>query len=456
MSIRKKILIYFSATVILLTGLSLVFIYTLFAEYREEEFQQRQKEKITTTFNFLTETQRMDSDILQSLEEVTIQKIYDEKLLIFDGDKQLIYESIDDTEIDNPEEILKMLSSENNWIETKDGLYDVVGIYFQSERKSYYGISKAYDAFGYTKLDFLRKVLVFTFLLITVIVIFVSIYLSRKISKPIMEITRKIRNYNFESENSPIEIEESENEIGILASRFNELMKRMKEAFSFQKHAIHHISHELKTPISVLVSNFEKIENETDFDTVKKHIANQKEDTKSLSEIINALLEISKAETGSQVLKDRIRMDELIFDIADELQAIAPDFNFFISYAHIEDDESNLTISGNQRLMRSAVTNLMMNCILYSEEKNATINIRSLAGKIQVEFINRGETISDKEEQYLFQHFFRGTNSKGKKGFGLGLIFIYKIMQIHQGDICYKKKGKDTNIFSISVPLSGF
>lgn len=453
MSIRKKILIYFSATVILLTGISLVFIYTLFAEYREEEFQQRQKEKITTTFRFLTETQKMDSDIMQSLEEVTIQKIYDEKLLIFDGNKKLIYESIDDTEIHDPDEILNVLSADNNWVEKKDGLYDVVGIYFQSERRSYYGISKAYDAFGYTKLDFLRQVLILTFILISLIVILISFYLSRKISKPIVEITRIIKNYNFESENTPIEVVETENEIGILASRFNELMKRMKEAFSFQKHAIHHISHELKTPISILVSNFEKIENETDLDTIKRHIANQKEDTKSLSEIINALLEISKAETGDQILKDPIRIDEMIFDIADELKVIAPDFNFFISYAQIEEDESNITMLGNERLMRSAITNLMMNCMLYSENKNAEINIRSLDGKIQVEFINKGITITDKEKQYLFQHFFRGENSKGKKGFGLGLIFIYKIMQIHNGDITYKKKGNHTNIFTISAPL---
>jgi hypothetical protein len=52
MGIRKKILLYFSLTTISLTGVALIFIYTLFAEYREEEFQQRQKEKIKSTLFF--------------------------------------------------------------------------------------------------------------------------------------------------------------------------------------------------------------------------------------------------------------------------------------------------------------------------------------------------------------------------------------------------------------------
>ncbi|WP_114751489.1 HAMP domain-containing sensor histidine kinase [Pleomorphovibrio marinus] len=454
MSIRKKILVYFSATVISLTALSLLVIHALFAEYREEEFQQRQKEKITTTFKFLTETQRMDSDILQSLEEVSIQKIYDEKLLIYDGNKRLIYESIDDTEIENPEYFLGLLSVDNDWIETKDGRYDVVGIYFQSNNRSYYGISKAYDAFGYTKLEFLRQVLVFTFILISVIVIFVSVYLSRKISQPITEITQKIDDYNFEDENDPIVVKESGKEIRVLSNRFNELMQRMKEAFAFQKHAIHHISHELKTPISVLVSNFERMEKENDLEKIREWINNQKEDTKSLSEIINALLEISKAETGKDILQDHIRIDEMIFDIADELKALASDFNFNIIYDKITEDERQLTVRGNQRLLKSAITNLMLNCILYSDERQAKVQITPQVSKLEVEFINKGQPLSKKDQQFLFQHFFRGDNSKGKKGFGLGLVFIHKIMNLHKGSISYRTQEKGGNIFIISLPLS--
>lgn len=454
MSIRKKILLYFSATVICLLGITLFSIYTLFYEYREEEFQQRQKQKITSTLKFLTEIKQADESIIQAMDRISIYEFYDEKLLIYNAEKELIYSSIDDTPIPDADRILSTLTPNHPWLETKDDLYDVIGVYVQHDNNIYYGISKAFDSSGYSKLDFLRYVLVFTFLGISLIVILISYYLSKKISQPIADITRKINNYDFNRTYIPIEVKRSENEITVLAEQFNELMKRMKEATSFQKHAIHHISHELKTPIAILVSNFERIELLTDIEDLKVQIKNQKEDTKSLSEIINLLLEISKTDAGNSIPKTALRIDELIFDNLDELSVLYPDFEFSVVYSGLSDDESKLTILGSVRLLKAAVMNLMLNSIHYSDKKEAKINIISKPEYVQVDFINEGAIISKEEERFLFQHFFRGENSKGKSGFGLGLVFIYKILLQHGGSVSYSTDGIKTNTFSITLPLS--
>lgn len=454
MSIRKKILLYFSATVICLLGITLFSIYTLFYEYREEEFQQRQKQKITSTLKFLTETKQADESIIQAIDRISIYEFYDEKLLIYNAEKELIYSSIDDTVIPDADKILSILTPDHPWLETKDDLYDVIGAYVQHDNNIYYGISKAFDSSGYSKLDFLRYVLIFTFLGISIIVILISYYLSKKITQPIADITRKINHYDFNSVYVPIEVKRSRNEITVLADQFNELMKRMKEATSFQKHAIHHISHELKTPIAILVSNFERMEQQTDIKELKTQIRNQKEETKSLSEIINLLLEISKTDAGNSIPKTAFRIDELIFDNLDELSLLYPDFEFSIEYAGISDDESKLTVSGSVRLLKAAIMNLMLNSIHYSDNKEAKINIISTLEYVEIDFINEGPIITKEEEKYLFQHFFRGENSKGKSGFGLGLVFIYKILLQHGGSVSYSTDGIKTNTFSITLPLS--
>lgn len=453
MSIRKKILLYFSATVICLLGATLFFIYTLFYEYREEEFQQMQKQKITYTLKFLTEIKQADESIIQAMDRISINEFYDEKLHIYNDKKELIYSSIDDTLIPDAERILTILASDHPWIETKDDLYDVIGVYVKYDENIYYGISKAFDHAGYSKLDFLRYVLIFTFLGISLAVILLSYYLSKKITQPISDITRKINNYDFDSSYVPIEVKRSENEITVLAEQFNELMKRMNEATSFQKHAIHHISHELKTPIAILVSNFERMEELTDLDEIKTQMNNQKEDTKNLSEIINLLLEISKTDAGSSIPKTTIRVDELIFDNLDELSRLHPNFEFSLEYLGQTDDESKLTISGSTRLLKAALMNLMLNSIYYSNNKEAKINIISKEDLLQIDFINEGPIITKEEEKYLFQHFFRGENSKGKSGFGLGLVFIYKIIRQHNGLVSYSTNGVNMNIFTITFPL---
>ena len=453
MSIRKKILLYVSTTIILLMGATFVFVYTLFAEYREEEFQQRQKEKILTTLKFLTDVEEMNESIAQAMDNITIHDFYDEKMLIYNEEKKLIYSSIDDLPISISNSILEQLSLKNNWIETKEEAYDVIGIYIKSKGKEYYGISKAYDEFGFTKLNYLGTVLLLVFIGIAIVVLIISFYLSRRIANPILEITHKIKEYDFEKDNTPIVINEhEENEIFILAKRFNELMKRTNDAFAFQKHAVHHISHELKTPISVLVLNFEKIEKENDLEQVKKYIAIQKRETKSLGNIINTLLEIAKIEAGYLSEKSNIRIDELIFDIAEELQNLHPEFVFQVEYQLNENTEENLTIEGNTRLLKSVLLNLMENSIHYNSKQHTNIVIKNDDKNLILIFKNLGKNIREEELPYIFQHFFRGENSSGKSGFGLGLVLVHKIINLHQGEISYETDDDNWNIFKVKLP----
>ena len=125
MSIWKKILINFSLVTTILIGGAFFLIYILFSEYREEEFQQRQKERITNTLRLLTDAKKIDDNVVKSLDRLTINDLSDEKLLIFNQDKKLIYSSIDDAAIPYSERLLLALSVKKTWIEQKDGLYDV-------------------------------------------------------------------------------------------------------------------------------------------------------------------------------------------------------------------------------------------------------------------------------------------------------------------------------------------
>ncbi len=454
MSIREKILLYFSVVTTVLVGLALLFIYTLFYSYRADEFHVQQQEKITSTLKFLTEIRGIDKELIQAMDRVTINDLYDEKLLIFDKNKTLIYSSIDDTPIPYAQDMLETLSPTMQWVAQKDGLYDVVGVSLVLGDERYFGISKAYDVSGYHNLNYLKYELSLTFLCILVGVVGMSYYLSKKITNPIVTLTSQIKDYNFEVKPDLVAGPTSKNEVAILTQRFNELMKRMNEAFSFQKHAVHHISHELKTPIAILVSNFEKIEKEPDRDKIIEMIKMQKDETMNLSEIINSLLEIAKTESGNIPLHTLVRVDELIFDLAEELNRLHPGFQFCIEYTHAIENEYSLTVLANDRLLKAALTNLMINCIQYSSEPGAKIEIKTAPDKLIIDFTNHGAIIRDKENNYLFQHFFRGENSIGKRGFGLGLVFVHKILHLHGGTISYTATPPRTNCFRVSLPLS--
>lgn len=454
MKIRKKMVLYFSSTTILLTGITALFIYSLFSGYRRNEFQQRLTDKIIFSLKFMDEVQQTSNNLLKHLDRITINDLYEEKMLLFDADKKLIFASLDDTKIENAEELLHRLSPKDKWIETREGNFDVIATAINLDGKEFYGIYKAYDTSGFQQLNYLKYILIGAFGFIASITLLLSFYLSKQISLPINRMAKEIGRLKLEKGNATINVPDTRDEIHYLAEKFNELMSRLEQAFAFQKHAIHHISHELKTPIAVLVSNFEKMEKEPDTTILKKQIRAQKEDTLTLSEIINALLEISKVETGNAPSMENIRIDELLFDIIAKLQSLSEHFKFRLAFEGSIDNESNLALRANPKLLMIAFTNLLENCIRYSDNNEAFLLIKPTENDILIEVKNTGSIIQLSERKFLFNYFFRGDNSKGKRGFGLGLVMVQKIVSLHHGKILYISPDDNTNIFRVSFPLS--
>lgn len=451
MKIRNKILIYFSSTVILVSAVSLVIVFILFSAHREEEFQQQQFSKIKYTVGLVDEFHKISAEVSLLLDKQDIHDFYDEKMLIYDKNKNLIFSSIDSLDIFKANAILNKLSVSNNWIETKEDGYDLIGVYIENNSKSYYGISKAYDFFGHSKKDFLQKVLVGIFIAIVIIVLLVSLYLSNIISKPISELTEKIEDYDLSNEqNNPLKIKTTTSELQNLSEKFNELTKRTNDAFLFQKHSIQHISHELKTPIAVLVSELEKLQKEDNINQLKSDISQQTQKAKSLGNIINVLLQISKIEAGQEISKNLIRIDDVIFDCISEVNSIYPEFNFEVNFTPNNFNENTLTIQANESLFKQAFQNLLMNAVHYSDNQKARITFDGSADFLKIYISNSGKTLSEEEQKFLFSHFFRGANSQNKQGFGLGLVLSQKIFTIHNTVIEYYSKEKSENVFVVS------
>ena len=455
MKIRNKILVYFSSTVILLSALSLVIVFILFSEHREEEFQQQQFSKIKYTVGLVDEFNKMSEEVSRLLDKQDIHDFYDEKLLIYDRNKKLIFSSIDNLDISKANAILNKLSVSNNWIETKEDGYDLIGVYVENNSKSYYAISKAYDYFGHSKKDFLQKVLIGIFTAIVVIVLLISFYLSNIIAKPISELTEKIEDYDLSNEkNEPLKIKTTTSELQDLSEKFNELTKRINDAFLFQKHSIQHISHELKTPIAVLVSELEKLEKQDNIQQIKSELYGQIQKAKSLGNIINVLLQISKIEAGQEISKNLIRIDDVIFDCISEINSLHPDFNFEVNFTPSNFNENTLTIQANEPLIKQAFLNLLINAVHYSDNQKAKITFDCNSDNLKISISNPGKTLLDEEQKFLFSHFFRGKNAKNQQGFGLGLVLSQRIFSIHNASINYRLENSE-NVFVVDWGIGG-
>lgn len=457
MKIRNKILLYFSTTSIFLVGIMIVVVYLFFSELREKDFQQRQKEKIITTLRFISEIKKNEHELTEAIDKLSINSLLNEKLLIFDNSKKLIYSSLDDLPINYSKKLLDDLSEQNIWIEQKDGLYDIVGIHFKVDDKNFYGISKAYDELGYNKLSALGFTLTIAFFIFSALTIVVSVYISNKIAYPISNLTKSLSEFKIGREDSTNLKVTNTLELDYLNLKFNELVKRVNNSYEFQKNVVNHISHQLKTPISVLTSELERLKSDVHKSNLDNYIYldfdKQINKTKSLAEIINVLLEISKIEAGQNFNKQLFRIDEIIFDCIEELNILYPNFSFEINYMPVEADSNLFLINGNVTLFKQALINTLNNSVVYNTSNLVEIKIdATILNELKIYFINAGNPILENEQKYLFTHFFRGENSRNKIGFGLGLTLTKSIIELHEGKINYFNPVLNTNVFEIVIP----
>lgn len=449
MRLRNKILLYFSSTIITLIALTFFVIFLLFDSFREEEFQQRQKEKILLTIKLLSEYKEIGEDLTSIMDKLTIHDFYDEKMLIFDANKKPIYASVDDLEILKTKEFLGSITSNNIWLETKEGQYDVIGMYHLSENGEFYALSKAFDKFGYSKLSFLKNVLIVLFLLFTIAVVSISLWLSSYISKPITDLASKMEHYTIENQKPDLNKKSNTHEIVYLNHMFNNMIDRVENAYSYQKHITSHISHELKTPVAILVSELEKISKNSDLSSIKNQLHLQIEKTKSLGDIINALLRLSKLDLGQNLPEENLRIDELLLDIINEISSLNTNFYFDIQYLQTDSNENYLCINGNSMLIKLALYNILNNCISYSDNDTALITIDAQPKQLTLQISNSGPIIEPHEQKLLFDYYFRGKNSEGKTGFGLGLVLSKKIFNLFNGSIKYQNPAENINLFTI-------
>ncbi|MBN8651104.1 MAG: HAMP domain-containing histidine kinase [Cytophagales bacterium] len=454
MKIRNRILLFLAGSFPVVLGIALLAVYFSMAEYREEEFLQRLKEKTTTTLRLLIDVQKIDHALLRALDETTINNLYDEKILLFDADGKIIYASVDDTAVLFPLDLLQDLKEGTTEIFYREGEYDVYAHVLEKNGEKYYAIGKANDIYGKEKLRFLVWTLLGVFTVSVLLEALIALYLSRQISQPIVRLTDEVNNKSINNL-TQVYVPATRDEIASLANGFNNMLGRVEQSYSYQKNLIHHVSHELKTPIAVLISNIERVLNEKDPQHWQESLEFQKNGLMQMSTVVTTLLDISKFETDpTHVFTESVRVDELIFSCIESLQAVYPTARFEVAINKNVNDAGELSCPGNERMLHIAFINVLKNAIAYSDDERVAIEITTEKNKLCVWVDNNGPTLSDKDQAGLFSYFFRGNNTIKKVGIGLGLVMVSKIILLHHGTILYLITESNKNRFVISLPQS--
>lgn len=293
----------------------------------------------------------------------------------------------------------------------------------------------------------LKKQLVIISIIILMLSVIVAYYISKKISKPIIVMSKKANDIStgdykssFTSDNEIIEIKNLENSLNYMRDEFIKTEELRRDLMA-------NVSHDLKTPLTMIKAYAEMVRDLT-YNNKEKRNENLNviiDESERLNILVNDILTLSSIQSNTDDLEyTEFSLDELIKSVLKRYDILAEQEGYeFIYYGY---DES-LVIADYKRI-EQVIYNFLNNAINYTgNDKKVYINLLNKEECIRVEIKDTGKGIKEEEIKHIWNKYYH-SDKKHKRnlvGTGLGLSIVENILKQHK--FAYgveSKKGKGT------------
>lgn len=248
-----------------------------------------------------------------------------------------------------------------------------------------------------------------------------------------------------------IGLPEGKDEIHTLAAAFDRMFDRLEGSFQREKQFTSDASHELRTPVAVILTQCEAaLENPELSPDTREALEGIQRQGRHMSALISQLLTLARADKGHQRLKEEpVDMSLLAELVTEELNEAAQARGMQL---HLE-VEPSVTVLGDETLLMRLWLNLVENAIKYGRE-NGHIRVRLIAreGRAMGEVEDDGPGIPAEELNKIWERFYRVGGGK-HDGSGLGLNMVRFIAQAHGGEATARSTVGEGSVFSFWMPV---
>jgi len=296
------------------------------------------------------------------------------------------------------------------------------------------------------EIDTVTNVLVLTFVSFGFFAVLASFLLGKalvsKFFAPVSEFTKLVEKTDLDDLGKSVTIEGNPNdELVVLAHKFNEMLSRLKEASLQEKEFISNVSHELKTPITKAISSIEVFSLSPA--VTQEHFEEVKKDLLEINTLIDKLLFLSRLQKHTVKKDETTNLLDVIKDVYQKFYDELGDkgINFKV------DLTDGLIINMPKEYASVLFSNLLSNAIKYSDKKaNINISAKKETNKVCVSIEDTGIGMTAEEMHKAFDRFYR--SSEGKRygaGSGIGLSIVKRICELYDVKINIKSgKGEGT------------
>ncbi|WP_299117268.1 HAMP domain-containing sensor histidine kinase [uncultured Winogradskyella sp.] len=240
------------------------------------------------------------------------------------------------------------------------------------------------------------------------------------------------------------------------SSAIHQLIKQRKIS-QIKTDFINNMTHEFKTPIATINLALDAIKNPkiiNDQDKVKRYLGMIKDENKRMHAQVENVLRISKLEKNElNISKERIKLHDLIEDAITHVKLIVEDRK---GYVQTQLNAAKSSVLANETHFTNVVVNILDNAIKYSDDApEIDVSTENVGNSIILKIADKGNGMSKQVAKRVFEKFYREHtgNVHNVKGHGLGLAYVKRIVDDHQGYISVESEKGKGSTFIIKLPL---
>ena len=281
--------------------------------------------------------------------------------------------------------------------------------------------------------------------------------LARRALAPLSVMSRRTREITAQSLHERLPVNNALDELGQLSTVVNELLARLEASFAQQRRFVADASHELRTPVSIIVTEADVAMNRARTDAEYRAALRVVQDASArLSRIVNDLFLLARADAGRQPVRaEELYLDEVVTDAAGAIRTLAANRGVQI---HM-DDLAEAPARGDAALLGRLVLNLLDNAVKYSPSgSEIRVSLYEDARGYDLRVADSGPGIPVEAQPQIFERFYRVDSARSRadtastSGAGLGLAIARWIAESHGGRLELVRSDSSGSEFSLHIP----
>lgn len=233
------------------------------------------------------------------------------------------------------------------------------------------------------------------------------------------------------------------------------LRQKLEEQDAQKTEFLHSIAHELKTPLTAILSSSELLASNLPVNpNIGKRLAiNVQKSAFSMNRRVAELIDLARMQIGQLDIKlEPVKIEEVITDVTGQLDVIFTSKEQTLTLKKLS---SLPKVNADREKLEQVLYNLLSNANKFSPNgSNITLTVKKVEGKVIVEVEDSALPITEREKKKIFDPYYRSEDPMKRErfpGLGLGLSVSKRIMELHQGEIWVKSQAGRGNIFAFSL-----